>query len=961
MAYERLNLVTGDQLSEDVFKHLEDGIEALDLALDSKVVEVEKTHRSTNRFNADVIPYIPSFYVGNNIDSTGKFEYRTNVGTCGAGGWTNIPVEPGKTYTMSIPTLTLTDLSDMVYGNFENIFFTDSYNKVITTVTFNNTNFWIKVTSGTDTSILNEVNYDTNKIVARAYGSNSNTYKGLQTNAMQIEIIDENIAYMHIQVGCNKFWKYQIESTSDFINRGGLTSDEISQLQNGFQINEGTSLLAYEKGGDYTYTEMETQSNLTKLQSAFSLKEIPSTNLLQPIYAKNKQYTVSNYIEKGKPYISPTHNEAILIIPVSVGEYTLHSKSETTIEDRTFGYFGKVYFTDADGGYITGNYGFTSSTGFNVGVDTTKAEVSGELTSTLKFTVLDESIKYIIVPLADDTKNVFGLWKTDPDKYGISDDELHDLVYNMQLNSGKKILDYQPWDYVEYRSMILPKYIDGLDVFQQNMEEKIDESLANASSKDNNMVVIIEDSNIYVKAKKYSDDTHFIWKNVKSRGDNYDSNRFFNIDTAYTCSARCLDEDVTSMTTWKYCNDDICPVNFNGTYIGANHGYNCLNRITATSHGKTESDIGSIWTCNSTKYVLVRIYDANNLDMVMFNDTNMSTGVMGYGNPVGTMTHTSGATNISDIVIESNNNTQLRRGINHYNINLYVDDKQRDLNTNGVILGNRVDLRTEYDVIYVPAMLNYLIDNVGNNTNESLYSEEINDSYLTMYIDYQFNMNGSVSTYSSFYINKNITLGYFGLVQSGAISDTSYMYIPNTSYNTPILQGSMTYKFTPDTWISSSEAPYRYYQFEDSSITKGIAMIYDRSIGMGDNTKRLSQLSSAGQFYNTQKMYPALINGGSLTAGTFIDGMAARVPLYKYDPDVTSVGWYWSNEDIHLMIDTHNTVNKDIVLPDYMNKMRIEILDKTDSVICDQTYIFNNKLRFICDEDYGYIVLRLYK
>ena len=49
MAYERLNLATGDLLDQDVFKHLEDGIEALDLALDSKVVDVEKIHYGTNR------------------------------------------------------------------------------------------------------------------------------------------------------------------------------------------------------------------------------------------------------------------------------------------------------------------------------------------------------------------------------------------------------------------------------------------------------------------------------------------------------------------------------------------------------------------------------------------------------------------------------------------------------------------------------------------------------------------------------------------------------------------------------------------------------------------------------------------------------------------------------------------------------------------------------------------------
>jgi hypothetical protein len=60
------------------------------------------------------------------------------------------------------------------------------------------------------------------------------------------------------------------------------------------------------------------------------------------------------------------------------------------------------------------------------------------------------------------------------------------------------------------------------------------------------------------------------------------------------------------------------------------------------------------------------------------------------------------------------------------------------------------------------------------------------------------------------------------------------------------------------------------------------------------------------------------------------------------------------------MIDTHNSVNKDIALPDYMNNMRIEVLDKTDSMNFNQTYVFNNKLRVQCT-DYGYLVLRLYK
>jgi hypothetical protein len=45
----------------------------------------------------------------------------------------------------------------------------------------------------------------------------------------------------------------------------------------------------------------------------------------------------------------------------------------------------------------------------------------------------------------------------------------------------------------------------------------------------------------------------------------------------------------------------------------------------------------------------------------MFNSTNMSNGLMGYGNPtVGTsMSHVSGATNATAIPVESRTTTQL--------------------------------------------------------------------------------------------------------------------------------------------------------------------------------------------------------------------------------------------------------------------------------------------------------------
>lgn len=86
MAYERLNLGYGDLLDADVFKHIEDGIEALDLALDSKVIDVEKMHYGTNRFDKNKHAFVKHFYQDANIGSDLKFTKYTNVNACFGGG-----------------------------------------------------------------------------------------------------------------------------------------------------------------------------------------------------------------------------------------------------------------------------------------------------------------------------------------------------------------------------------------------------------------------------------------------------------------------------------------------------------------------------------------------------------------------------------------------------------------------------------------------------------------------------------------------------------------------------------------------------------------------------------------------------------------------------------------------------------------------------------------------------------
>ena len=985
MAYTKQTFKDGETiLKAEHLNSMQDALWQLDQALDAKEVEVEKKEYSTNRFDKNVIEFIKPFYISNRLPTDYKFAYSTSKSSdmAAGSGWINIPVESGKTYTMKIDPITLTDFNNYKYGYFMNLFFVNSAGVLITNVSYSSTDtyYYAIGSNDPDKTVLAETAYNTNKIVCNAYGGGSNAERGMGTNAVTFKVVDESIAFMHVQLGyleC-KSPVYQLDTTYEFWRtKGGLTEEQSQALIDSFQINEGTTLLEYEEGGDKTYTVTEVQSNLTQLQDAFTVKKIYSTNLLDPSYARNNVYISNNGLNTttGGPKITSgtAYPCAMLVIPVSTGQYILNSNT-IKIGNSTFGYFGQSLFVDTDGKYVCGNYQYTSASGVPVGVDTSKVTISGEGTTKLSFNIIDPSIAYIYIPLLciepNGAKNVYGLWVSYEPNAGLTDEELYDLVYQMTLNKGDKLLTWEPYDAYEEKTVITPEYIDGLDEFMDDINNQIEEGLTEIEenleaikTKDTSMVLNMNENEIYVRAKNWKQDNDLVWKwNKVNPRKNYECNKFLNMSAIYEMPHNADDIDISSLTTWKSAGDDITPVNFNSTYIGANHGYSCCSMATAEGHGKTEADIGSIWLLGESTFVLISIPDENRLRLQHFNDTKMNSGKFGsWVSCTGTLTHSSGATNTDDIVVTESSMCQLYRSFNNYSIDVLVDGQSVGIDAVGTFTGDRVDIITQYNIIYLPAMINYLIENVGNNTNESQFSEDIEDYYITLYVDYQFNRNGSLSTYSSFYVNKDLSVGYFGLVQSIALSNPVYTYLPDTTTWQSLVEqtGAETQRFSKSDWTSTDKVPYRYYQFESTDADKGVALVFDRSIGWGDNEIRKNHISNdCGMCYTSRKLYPSFISGGTLSSGTYFDGCAVRVPLYKYDEDLTSIGWYWVNDDIILMIDIHNAINKDIILPDYMNHRKVTILDKTDSCTCGQTFIFNNKLRFITS-GYGYLVVKL--
>ena len=122
---------------------------------------------------------------------------------------------------------------------------------------------------------------------------------------------------MHVQIGSNEFSNPTYQIDSEFaVTRGYLTDDEIQTLF--FSNGEGNTLLDYEEFNDYLYIDKE--SNLTKLQSAFTLIPVPSSNLFDPVnYIVNHAYISSTSLSTTNPGApsTPTYGRSCLIkIPV---------------------------------------------------------------------------------------------------------------------------------------------------------------------------------------------------------------------------------------------------------------------------------------------------------------------------------------------------------------------------------------------------------------------------------------------------------------------------------------------------------------------------------------------------------------------------------------------------------------------------------------------------------------------
>ena len=424
-----------------------------------------------------------------------------------------------------------------------------------------------------------------------------------------------------------------------------------------------------------------------------------------------------------------------------------------------------------------------------------------------------------------------------------------------------------------------------------------------------------------------------------------------------------------SYNIFKTSDDDIAPINFNGSYNGANHGYNVIASVANTA-GITTEDIGSIWQVGSMQYVIVKATDTV-IWFCPYYDSAMKTGSFSYTKIAkdSTITHVSGATHTASFTASADSTQQqFYRSMNHSYQAVYLNGtKEIDLAKDGYYYAEFIDFYEEYDIIYLPAILEYLIANVGNNDNDSYHDESITESYVTFHNTYRFHKNGACVIYSSYEFHKSVDIGYIGGVQSIKFNEsTHYVYVPGTTeLSTPTLQGTSATADKniyvtkdkledPDTLASS------YFQMSDENGTKVMNLGYNQLYGVGANDVRDYLTSNdLGWYYTSYKMYPRIISNCRLAAGAKIDFIAYRIPSYVLDDDFIAINWYWVGDDIYLSLHTDKSLDKTVtVLPDYMNGMEVSLVEGSDSFMVNSAAIEDGSIS-VTSNGAGYVVLKL--
>lgn len=431
----------------------------------------------------------------------------------------------------------------------------------------------------------------------------------------------------------------------------------------------------------------------------------------------------------------------------------------------------------------------------------------------------------------------------------------------------------------------------------------------------------------------------------------------YDMSTVFNFMSDKIDNTVVRSPT-----DDVAPLRADNTTIGANHGYRKAV-ITMAAHGKTASDIGSVWSDGVNQWVLIYIESSSKIAV--------SSRLGNISLSANSLTHVSGAVNTAAINTTSKTEGQWYPAFKNRKLNVQVDGLKIDtsvVKTYGY--SDTVAFHESYEIMAKTDIIEWLIANKG----QAWTSYDAAPSILCNY-SYVFDKDGGCTIYASITALKEIPFTDWMVTQSFKVADDSRKYyVPKTVAFT---QDGVNYNFSQLQPMPNAITSSLYF---DAAKNESGANPVDRLIQFDSNVgyatgylplldaEPSKRLANAATKYlevrnSSLKIYPRLLDSSksTLDAGDSFGAVAYR-KYFKRDANRTAKYVVRSNIADFLYLDWHSAKTDVVTLPDDLVGRSFTVHEKSSNVTVLSKFATNNiAVKIDSTKSYGYLVLRFDK
>ena len=414
--------------------------------------------------------------------------------------------------------------------------------------------------------------------------------------------------------------------------------------------------------------------------------------------------------------------------------------------------------------------------------------------------------------------------------------------------------------------------------------------------------------------------------------------------------------------------DNTAPIYYKGMILGGKHGY-ATSRATISGHGKTYSDLGSVWTDGIDEIVLFEV----NGDILRFITREAANG---YVSP-NIYTHVSGATNTGNIDLTTLTNSFLLPSTGNKTITLEVDGVTEDETSTATFTSvQEVKIIESYDIFEKLSMVESLIlANDSGRVAPFVWSDFFGDTEVRVTTEYIFNGYGNIS--STYKVEAIVQMENYvehrHLQHENLLSDlvNDKWYLPKATIDDwATLKTYQDITVAEDFTTSEMEAGGLFGDVF-IAIKNGVGLYSQGFLPVKDSepTLRRTLLSQAFGISTGEKMYSrAVMATGSAVPSTLTIGTSYETVGYKMAlPEETGRTAHYfipytdnGTKTVYMRADWHTDKTDNLTIPTEFQGRTFTIVEKSNNVTVSEGTL-GSTLTVVIDnsKSYGYLFIKI--